>query len=62
MPPEPDDLLPEQRGAVPPEAVIAEREVRRKARLGQIGRLRSWAAFLAALIVLLVLAYFIRQT
>jgi hypothetical protein len=50
--PDPDDLLPEQRGEAPSRADLASREVERRSPLGRPGRLRSWLTILATLAVL----------
>ena len=58
-PPDPDDLLPEQRGAVPPAEEIAKRE---RGGAGRWGRLRSWFTILVGLLALLVCYFVVRQT
>jgi hypothetical protein len=54
---EPDDLLPEQRGATPDRAEMGRRESLSRNRLGRAGRLRSWAAILVGLVVLALCLY-----
>ena len=54
---EPDDLLPEQKGKLPSAADLAKRETLARNRLGRTGRLRSWAAILAALLILALCLY-----
>jgi len=54
MPPDPDDLTPQQRGKAPSPGELASRHGLSFSRLGRWARLRSWVTVLVALLVLLV--------
>jgi type VI protein secretion system component VasF len=54
MPPDPDDLTPQQRGKSPSPSELASRQGRSFSRMGRWARLRSWATVLVAILVLLV--------
>ncbi|WP_310540879.1 hypothetical protein [Phenylobacterium sp.] len=52
--PEPDDILPGQRGALPTSAEVAEREVAERSPVGCWSRLRSRATIAVAILAVVV--------
>ena len=52
--PEPDDILPGQRDALPTDAEVAERQVLEESPVGRWSRLRSWGAIAVAILAVVV--------
>ena len=61
MPPEHDDLTPEQRGRVPSKEELDARRRRMRSRLGQWGRLRSWATVAVGILVIIACYLLLRH-
>lgn len=59
---DPDDVLPEQRGALPNEAAARNRQRRDRTGRGRAGRLRSWLTALVGLIAIAACYWLFTQT
>jgi hypothetical protein len=61
MPPEHDDLTPEQRGRAPTTRELHRRRRRMDRRFGEWGRLRSWATVAVGILVVIACYLLFRQ-
>lgn len=61
MPPDPDDLTPEQRGRAPANAELRARRRRMHRRFGEWLRLRSWATVAVGILVVIACYLLFRQ-
>lgn len=60
--PDPDDILPHQRGALPTSAEVAAREVSERRPTGRWSRLRSWATIAVAILAVVVVYLWFGRT
>ena len=60
--PDPDDILPGQRGALPTRAEVAEREGSERRPTGRWSRLRSWATIGVAILAVVVVYLWFGRT